>query len=266
MIRITSRSNPIISEAAQLKDRKYREISRAFMCEGIKLLREAALSGADIRWVFALPEKVSECERLVSPGTSIYEVTEPVFDKLTTEKSPEGIVFTVEYMEKLHRTEKVYGGDEKNNAVLLCSVRDPGNVGTMIRSAAAFGAGTLILSGDCADIYNPRTIRASMGAVFRQKTVVCEEFGETVSLLRENGWNVYAAVLDKKSVTPDSIPQDEKAAFIIGNEGSGIPAEIAEAAGHTVYIPICDGAESLNAAVAAAVLMYERSRGRILKK
>ena len=87
-----------------------------------------------------------------------------------------------------------------------------------------------------------------------------------MSLLRENGWNVYAAVLDKKSVTPDSIPQDEKAAFIIGNEGSGIPAEIAEAAGHTVYIPICDGAESLNAAVAAAVLMYERSRGRILKK
>ena len=141
---------------------------------------------------------------------------------------------------------------------LLDGIRDPGNLGTVLRTASAFGCGTVIMSEDCADIYNPKTVRASMGAVFRQKTARVGDMEATVSELRAGGKTVLSAALDRNSVSLFDISADKSVCFIVGNEGNGIRGEIIKASSGTVIIPMEDGTESLNAAAASTILLYEQ--------
>lgn len=261
MMIITSRSNPKIVEASQLKEKKYRDQQKAFLIDGIKLFDEAVSSGADIKAVFALSQYASYCEGKVGGRTEVFEITQPVLEKLTAEKSPEGVVCVVSYLSNIHVFTDVYSNASENERIeLMWSVRDPGNMGTILRSAAAFGVDTLILSDDCADIYNPRTVRASMGAIFRQKISVCSDYCGTIAKLKSNGYGIYAALPSEKALPLCSVPSGRKISFIIGNEGHGLSNEVIEAAGNAAYIPMAAGTESLNAAVAASVIMYERSR------
>ena len=144
--------------------------------------------------------------------------------------------------------------------MLLCSLQDPGNLGAVIRSAAAFGADTLILSDDCADLYHPRTLRSAMGNAFRLKAYTVSDVVGTVECLREEGRRVYAAELREGAVSVEDVSFQRNDVLVIGNEGHGIPGEVSSACSGSVYIPIRDGVESLNAAVAAAVLMWEICR------
>ena len=137
------------------------------------------------------------------------------------------------------------------------SIRDPGNLGTIIRASLAFGIGEVILSGDCADIYNAKTVRASMGTVFRQKITVCTDLCASIAVLRASGFEVLAAMLDDSAARLNEIRITDKTVFIVGNEGHGISGEVAEAASGRVYIPMEEGAESLNAAMAATVFMWQ---------
>jgi len=261
MMVITSRSNPRIVEASQLKEKKHRDQQKAFLIDGIKLFDEAVSSGADIKTVFALAPYASYCEGKVGDFAEVYEITQPVLEKLTSEKSPEGIVCVVSYLSDMHTFCDVYTNSDENERIeLMWSVRDPGNIGTILRSAAAFGVNTLVLSDDCADIYNPRAVRASMGAIFRQKIAVCSDFLGTVAALRERGYSIYAALPSEKALPLCDISAGRNISFIIGNEGHGLSKEVIEAAGNAAYIPMAAGTESLNAAVAASVIMYERSR------
>ncbi|MBQ1962609.1 MAG: RNA methyltransferase [Clostridia bacterium] len=144
--------------------------------------------------------------------------------------------------------------------VLLESVRDPSNIGAIIRSAAAIGIDRLILSADCADIYHPKAVRASMGTLFNQPIDRVPELSSVIRQMRENGRRVFAAALDEDAVRLGDFIPESGDCVVIGNEGHGLLPETVEACDKTVIIPMTDRAESLNAAVAASILMWEFSK------
>lgn len=257
---ITSRTNPTIIETAALHEKKYRDERRLFLLEGIKLFKEAVSSGLDIVSVFTSEKNYSLCRELMPEG-EIITVSDSVFEKLSTEKSPQGVICVAKYIDKIHIVNKIYSMEdflgENRRCLILSSVRDPGNLGTIIRTAAAFGIDELILSPDCTDIYNPKTIRGAMGTLFRQKITYAENLYSTVITMKRAGYNVCASILDKDSKRLDEMKIDSKTAFIVGNEGHGISPEIIEAASEKVYIPMEEGVESLNAAMAATVFMWQ---------
>ena len=259
---ITSRANPRITEAALLKDKKGRDKTARFLTYGHKLLEEAVQSDALIETVFALPDQIPLCRRLL-PEEKIVEVSLPVLEKLSTEQAPEGIVGVVGCRALLHETTDRYVPKQKGETVcLLHSIQDPGNLGTILRSAAAFGMNTLLLSADCADLTHPRAVRASMGAVFRQHTALCTDFVGTVRTLTEQGYTVFAAVPRADALPLCEALNAAMPAFMIGNEGHGLPQDVIDAAGHASVIPMAFGTESLNAAVAASVILYEQGKSR----
>ncbi len=261
---ITSRSNQTVISAAALKEKKYRETERKFLIEGVKLMKEAVLSGIELSAVFATSDNAEMCRRAISE-VEITEVSDSVFEKISTEKSPQGVICVAKYIDKIHNINKIYNMndfDGDNRFLVLSSVRDPGNLGTVIRTAAAFGIDEIILSSDCADIYNPRTVRGAMGTLFKQRISYVSNLPAAVDQMSKCGYKVYAAVLDDKAVRLDELNVDRRTAFIIGNEGHGIARDVIEAAGNTVYIPMASGVESLNAGVAASVFMWESFRSK----
>ncbi len=257
---ITSRSNPAVVAAAALHDKKYRDEQHLFLFEGIKLFREAVLSGIDIVSVFTSEKNLPFCREML-PGKDIIQVSDSVIEKLSTEKSPQGVICVAKYIDKIHNLNKIYTMKDfisrDRRIMILSSLRDPGNLGTVIRTASAFGTDELILSADCADIYNPKTVRAAMGTLFRQRITYAANLRDAVIMMTKAGYNVCAAVLDRESERLDKMKITSKTAFVIGNEGHGISPDIIEAAGSKVYIPMEDGVESLNAAAAAAVFMWQ---------
>ncbi|MBQ0102221.1 MAG: RNA methyltransferase [Firmicutes bacterium] len=159
----------------------------------------------------------------------------------------------------MHILYKIYNVEKEDAKpkLILSSLRDPGNVGTVIRTANAFGIGELILSDDCADIYNPRTVRAAMGALFRQRISVVSDLCQCVENLKASGRKVYAAMLDRDAVSLSSLHCDAGTCFIVGNEGHGISEEVLAASSGSVFIPMEKDTESLNAATAASVFMWK---------
>lgn len=260
--KITSRNNEYIKELAKLGDRKKRSESGKFAFEGRKLLSEAISFGAPIEAVLMTEKAISDFKGDLSQ-LPVIEVSDEVYEKISFEKSPEGIFCVSKVLDKIHNLYIIYKGSFLNERIfLLDGIRDPGNLGTMLRTAFAFGCNTVVMSSDCADVYNSKTVRASMGAVFKQKTVRVSDMASTVSALRDNGYTVLCAALDDNAASLTDIKTDEKTCFIVGNEGTGIRKEIISASNGTVIIPMEDGTESLNAASAATVLMWEQYRQR----
>lgn len=260
---IISRSNEKIVAVSKLKEKKQRDSDKLYIAEGIKLFKEAIMFNAPIKEVYVLEKLYSSLPEFKSKNFDfeVNIVNESVLDKLSTEKAPEGIITVINYSNELHRSTNDGIDDIKNGSIfILCSVRDPGNVGTVIRSCSAFGIDTLILSRDCADIYNSKTVRASMGAVFRQKIRFSEDLISDINKLRKENFKIYAAALDTKSISVQDISINNKTCFIVGNEGNGIPEEICDACDCSAIIPMEQGTESLNASIAASVLIWEQYR------
>ena len=269
---ITSRQNESVVSACKLSEKKHRDAQKRFRVDGIKLFEEAVMSGVNIETVFVrqgslekLESRIGDLFAKISP-LSVKVVSDGVFDKISEEKSPEGIICTVKYVDKLH---KIVTIDDKNlkdelipspqaKIFAVESVRDPGNIGTIIRTAAAFGVDTLLISSDCADIYNPRAVRAAMGALFRQKIIRTGDFSETLKLLSDNGRATYAATLGKEAVLLGKDTPGESGCIVVGNEGHGLSEKTIAACDHNILIPMAVGAESLNAAVAASVCMWDQ--------
>ena len=174
---ILSRQNPLIVHVAKLDEKKHRERERLFRFDGIKLLREAVENGVDIEYVL-IKEKnaaalIGKIGAVPLPCDRIILISDSVFDKLTSEKTPDGVICISKYIDKLHKIATINNAehffslvDAAQRIIILESVRDAGNLGTVIRCAAAFGIDLVILSDDCADIYNPKTIRASKHSRF----------------------------------------------------------------------------------------------------
>ena len=260
---ISSKSNSLLVRISKLKDKKYRKAEGLFRLDGIKLFCEAAEAGAPIECVFvALSVSEKYCRRVeeYSLNAKCYTVADEVFSKLTDELSPEGIVTVCRELDNIKKPEsyaalakKALGG----TVLLLASVRDAGNMGTIIRSAKAFGIDNLIISSDCADLYNSKTVRGAMGALFTQSIAVVDDVASAITSLREGGFCVYGAALQRGARKLGSFELKKTDAIVIGNEGHGLSdAEIA-ACNECLYIPMEEGSESLNAGVAASVCMWE---------
>lgn len=247
---ISSRTNPTVQLLAGLDKKKTREETGLFLCEGRKLCREA-LGKCRVRYAVVREDKkeselLSLCEE---SGGEVIVLSESAFAKISTDSAPDGVVFAVE-IEK--SSEESFEGE---TVVMLDSVRDPGNVGTVIRSAAAFGYDRVILC-DCADVYNPKTVRATMGALFNMKVTLCPSSGEMIKKLLSEGRRVIAAALGESALTLGESELLKSDCIVIGNEGHGVSKETLEGCTHVIRIPMTEKTESLNAAIAASVIMW----------
>ena len=267
---VTSRQNPLVSLTVKLADRKHREREGLFRFDGKKLFLEALAAGIPL-YAVLLRESNKEAflnaaaDYALSDDCRFVILPDDLFDRVSEENSPEGVIALARTLTHLHRTldaaawAREAPASGASRVLFLESVRDPGNLGTIIRSARAFGADLLVLSADCADIYNPRVLRAAMGTVFGQPIIRTPDLAAVIGAYAKTG-RVFAATLDEGAVTLGNLPFRAGDAVIVGNEGHGLsPAVIAAATG-SIFIPMAAGVESLNAGVAASVLLWELCR------
>ena len=254
---ITSRQNPICTHFRKLaSSRAYREETGEMLCDSPKLLREAELWGQGIRTILytegtdIFPFKPEDtCVRVI-------QVTESVMESVSPMKTSQGVVFSCSSM--LHRPPEEL---EPGRYLVLDRVQDPGNVGTILRTADAFDCGPVFLLPGCADVNNPKTIRAAMGVHFRM-AIYQSNLEELTALLEKAGIPMYAAALGEN--TADLRELDlSNAAVVIGSEGRGVSQAVLEACAGTLKIPMSERCESLNAAAAAAVILWETARGTL---
>ena len=272
---ITSRQNPTVKQICALLDKKARRESGLFRFDGLKLFCEAIACGLSIERVVlsrgAAVTVTDAVEREIESGrleiSRVICVSDEVFSKLSEERAPEGIVTVARAIERKHRTLsdvrelKIASGER----LLLCeALRDPGNLGTVIRSCAALGVERLVISDDCADLYNPKTIRAAMGGLFRTEIdiIPSDSFADAIALLREGGRRVYAAALHRDAKVVGELELRPGDCFVIGNEGHGLSESVISACDACAIIPMTEGSESLNAAAAAAICIWETVRAK----
>ena len=257
-IKITSRQNPLIVRLSKLSDRKHRDAEGLFRLDGVKLTAEALMNGITPEYVFVTEDMLASGKLGGIPDDRLYTVTDEVLAKLTDEKAPQGVIAFVRTDAAKNITFTDSADCAKDHrTLLLSSIRDPGNVGTIIRSACAMGLDRVYISADCADIFSPKTLRASMGMALRQKITIVGSDIKLVEALRRGGTEVYAAALRDGSARLGEFRLPEKVCFVIGNEGHGLSDELIDACGGTVIIPMAPGCESLNAAMAAGIIAWE---------
>ncbi len=266
---ITSRSNSEVMLAASLLQKKYREQHGLFVAEGVKLFSEIVASGASIARVYVSEKQKEAMLPIVSSAlgdsycknTPVFVLSESAFEKISSEISPQGIITVVKSLDIFKKSIKIDKKDletSKNRRVLaLCSVRDPGNLGAVLRSAVAFGYDRVILSDDCAELTSPKTVRSAMGALFKISLSVVSDFPSLFAAAKEAKRRVLCAELTERAVSLHELVPRASDIVIIGNEGHGIPSEISDLADLSVYIPISPNTESLNAAVAASIFLWE---------
>ncbi len=248
---ITSRSNPLISKVRRLlRDRGYRRECGEFVCDGVKLLEEAVKWRAQVTTVL-LTEGVA-CP--LPQNARCVTIPADVMSSISPMKTPQGALFLCA-MPTLTPPEHLEG----RTWLVLEGLQDPGNVGTIWRTADAFGASGLILTGHSADAYNWKTVRASMGAVFRLPVWELEN-REVPPLCQRSGLTLCGTALREDTVSPKELP-DGPCALVIGSEGKGLSEAMLASCDLTVKLPMKPTCESLNAAVAASVLLWERWRG-----
>lgn len=249
--RITSRSNPLVARLKKLNSkRSVRRAEGVFCGEGPKLLDEALKWGAELETVIC-GEKVSLPE--LPAAVRVVEVPDGLLNAVADTESPQGIVFTCR-MPDAALPELLTG----KRYLILDGVQDPGNLGTIWRTADAFGADALILCGPCADPWSPKTVRATMGAVFRMP-VYEGTLEETAKKLASAGIPMYATALREDTVDVREISLS-RSAVVIGSEGKGVSEPTLGLCSKTIKIPMTPRCESLNAAVAASVVLWEMAR------
>lgn len=255
---ITSKSNPLCVHLRKLaSSRSYREETGEFLCDSPKLLQEAALWGASITALLytrgaALPP------RLEGRVPRMAEVSESVMRSVSPMETPQGAVFSCRSpgCALPERLGPDAGG--RLRFLVLDGVQDPGNVGTILRTADAFGARVIVLPG-CADLHNPKTLRAGMGVHFRTAIYRCT-LEELTALLKEADLPLYGAALREDTADVRAVDL-RRCAMAVGSEGRGLSAAVLAACDKTVRIPMDPRCESLNAASAASVLLWEAARG-----
>lgn len=236
---ITSLENKKIKQYGKLLIKKYREERGLFLVEGEHLVEEAAKTNH-------LVEVVATEDIIVSYNVPTTRVTYDVIKKLSATQTPQKVIGVCRKKEEKKIISRV---------LLLDNLQDPGNVGTIIRSCVAFGFDTLILSSNTVDLYNDKVVRASEGMLFHLN-ILKRDLLPTIEELKKEGFVIYGtSVVGGKNIK--TIAKQEKMGFIIGNEGAGVDKKILEKCDEMVYITMQKMCESLNAGVAASILMYE---------
>lgn len=259
---ITSHANKGIKEVIQLIQKaKERKEKKLFVVEGIKMFLEAPADR--IERVYAAEsfarQMPAACQEKLAGLAGCYElVADDVFRKMSDTKTPQGILCVVRQFS--YELESILAADDPL-FVLLEDIQDPGNLGTIFRAGEGAGVTGILMSSNSVDIYNPKTIRSTMGSIYRMPFLYTEQLTEVIGKLREKKITVYAAHL-RGAVIYDTCDYLRGAAFLIGNEANGLREETADTADVSVKIPMAGKVESLNAAVAASVLLFEAARQR----
>lgn len=254
---ITSRKNDAVKRFRELlRSKSLRDEEGIFTAEGDHLCGELIKCGYEISAAL-LTEKAAEkypetAQALRSKAADCAVISGELAEYISDTKAPQGL-FALAKKPEISPDLK-----SAKRLVLLDGVQDPGNVGTIVRTAEALGFDGAAMSQDCADIWSPKALRASMGSALRLPCIT-GSLGDIINRLVAEGFSVYGAMLDDTAAKLGEISFPEKAAVIIGSEGAGISPEIARLCSKAVYIPI-SGAESLNAAAAAAIILWELSK------
>lgn len=257
---ISAKDNPLIKNTVKLKkSARHRRKNGLFIAEGVRVCIDAMLSGADIEVFFvtesATEKNPEEYSMLSGYSKTTHFVTPAVFSQISDTQTPQGFLCLVKTLDKSCQfdTIKVNG-----KMIALEQMQDPNNLGTVLRSAEAFGIDGVILSADCCDIYSPKVVRGSMGAVFRLPFIICDSVPE---YLRDNPSVIsYAAVVDAQATPIAEFDFKPPCVALIGNEGNGLRTKTVAACTHRLTIPMNGKAESLNAAVAASILIWEMTK------
>ena len=255
---ITSTSNPQIKRLLQLqKKAKVRDEENIFVVEGLRMFAEVPKNR--VEKVYISESLYNRKKHELNLQDFPYEIlSEQVFGHVSDTKTPQGILCVVK--RKKYDLEELLQV-ENPHFVVLDNLQDPGNMGTIIRTAEAAGVDAVFMSKDCVDIYNPKTIRSTMGSIYRMPFIYIEDILNLLDLFRKNGVKSYAAHLDGEKFY-DQEDYCSGTAILIGNEGNGLREEVAQKADIWVKIPMQGQVESLNAAIAASVLMFEVFRQR----
>lgn len=237
---INSRSNQYIKKIRSLKDKKFRDEFNLYLVEGVKLVREVLSLNLPIESIIATEDGFNKLAVAVNKNL-VTKVTESVFESISNEVTPQGVLAVV----KKQISEKIDNGA----SVFLDGVADPGNVGAIIRTAAASGYKNVYLAHGSADAYSPKSVRASMGGIFKVNIIE----GEREQLIKKIKEPIVVADMLGKNLF-----EFEKGEYclVIGNEGNGVSEQLKKIAQHIVSIPMQNGMESLNASVSAGILMY----------
>ncbi len=263
---ITSRKNMTILDAASLStDKKSRDRACLFPAEGIKLFEEALNAGLCVKKVFFTQKALDLYGGTIekADGAELFLVTDEVYGKLSEEKAPQGIFACIEkpVSGKLCEDELKSG-----SFVLLEDIQNPLNIGAILRCCYSMGFEKVIFSRACADIYSPKCARAAMGSLFKITPYFTDDMTKTAELLVTLGNRVFCTCLSDTSVKLGDIKFKDGDCFVIGNEGHGASAGLLSVCSDSLYIPMNEGAESLNAATAAAIVMWEMKKNILCGK
>jgi len=269
---ITSEQNPLVKEIKSLNQKKYRQSKKQFFIEGFRFVEEAVKEGVRIDKI-VVSEEVAESEAyrkltdLISKSGhftgknsfKVYTVAHRLFKQMSDTENPQGVLAVINAEEYCLED---YLNIDRSFFIILDSIQDPGNLGTIIRTADAAGATGVIMSKGCVDLYNSKVLRSTMGSLFHIPVFHSENLLDTINRLKERKVRIFGAHL-KGTANHYEYDMSGSVGIIIGNEANGISDEVIKTADTLVKIPMPGRAESLNASVAAAILIYEVVRQRL---
>ncbi len=258
--KIKSKDNALVKEIAKLStSAKMRRESGLYVCEGVRLCCDAVLSGVRIKYFLYTAEAYEKNKESASAvcqaADRCYEADKTVFRKMCDTDTPQGFLCVIQKDSGSILKEVKKG----LRYAALERIQDPSNLGTILRTAEAMGLDGVILSSDCCDIYSPKVVRGSMGAVFRLPFMTAEDFTGYVGNLGEIGIRTYAST-PRNAKSVNDIDFSEGGVMLIGNEGNGLTDKTIAACTERVMIPMKGRAESLNASAAAAILLYQLTK------
>ena len=260
---ISSKDNELIKHIRKLKDKKYRDESNEYVVEGVKLVEEAVKENAKIKQIIVCEDttRTYEIPTHIMLEIAKYEcisVSDKIFNIITQVTNPQGIMAIIEknaQNAKIDYTQDII--------VVLDDVQDPGNLGTILRTVDSIGLNQIIVSKGTADAFNSKVVRSTMGAIFRIKIIEVENLAQAIKEMRKHHFKLMVTSLQTKNSIYDI--DFYKKIIVIGNEANGVSKEIQDMADEKAKIPMLGRTESLNASVAAGVVMYEYVRQKLSK-
>lgn len=258
-MKITSKTNRLIKEYNQLKkSRKERYKCGKFVVEGAKVCLEALKSNFNVETIFITDNaknKYSELiEEIEKTDADIYEISDEISEFLADTETPQGVYIVCKMLDKIQYLDKI---NDNGTYIILENIQDPGNLGTIIRTADAMGIDCVYISSDSTDVYSSKVIRSTAGSVFRQKFAIIENVPEFIKMLSEKGATTFGAVLHRDSQILGTFEFPKLCGCVIGNEGNGLTDETIIACNKLLTIPMSENTESLNAGLAAGIIMWE---------
>ena len=258
---ISSKDNRQIKRYVKLcTSKSARTEAGAFPVEGVKLVYEAVRSGVLIDTLFVTQqcfERLPHQEEIIKASKQVFLIEACLESKLSQVQTPQGVYAIARKLDNFTSCDTI---EHKGKSILLVDLQDAGNVGTIIRTAEAVGIDRVLVTQKTCDIYNPKVIRSTMGSLFRMQVHVVPDAAETMKRFQSHGAVVYASVVDADAQSIGTFSFSQDSLLLIGNEGNGLPQTIAQIADHRITIPMKGNTESLNASMAACILMWEMNR------